>query len=99
MTDSKKELAQVHESAEESNVTLLPTKLKKIDLHNPSAIRREMANVYRDMRADRIPVADGTKFVYTLDILMKTYKVAVLDERIQLLNYYTLKATISKKCK
>ena len=83
MTDSKKELVQVDESEEESNVTLLPVKSKKIDLHNPSAIRREMANVYRDMRADKIPVADGSRFVYTLDILMKAYKVAVLDERIQ----------------
>jgi len=57
----------------------------KIDLRNAHAIRREVASVYRDMRAGRIETQDGTRLAYVLDMIRKSYESAVLQERIELL--------------
>lgn len=55
----------------------------KIDLHNSSAIRREMASVYRDMRSGSLPAADGTKLVYVLSQLGEALERDLLEKRIE----------------
>lgn len=55
----------------------------KIDLRNANAIRREMATVYRDMRAGRVIMQDGTKLAYVLDMIRKAYETAELEERLE----------------
>ena len=56
--------------------------LPKIDLHDAHAIRREMASVYRDMKAGVIDYPDGSRLVYVLDMIRKAYETAILEERI-----------------
>ena len=80
---SKKESSQDIEIVDESNITLLPQKAKKIDLHNAHSIRREMASVYRDVKAGKIDPTIGTKLIYMLDANLKAYKVAVQDDQIE----------------
>lgn len=48
-----------------SPVVVLATP-KVPNLHNLEAVRREMARVYRDMRAGRIASQDGARLVYVL---------------------------------
>ncbi len=55
----------------------------KIDLRNARAIRREIAAVYRDMRAGNIEMQDGTKLAYVLDMIRKAYETAVIEERLE----------------
>lgn len=62
-----------------------PAHLPKIDLRNASAIRREMAAIYRAMRSGEIETADGTKFCYVLVQLSKLYEMQVIEERLQAL--------------
>lgn len=64
----------------------------KIDLRNAHAIRRELANVYRDMRCGNIDTADGTKLAYVLDMVRKSYETAVLEERLE-----QIESTIGKR--
>ena len=45
-------------------------------------IRKEMAAVYRDMRAGRIDCNDGTRLAYVLDLLRKTHETNVMKERL-----------------
>lgn len=62
-----------------------PTRTPKINLHDAAAIRREMAQVYRDMRSGKLEAADGTKLAYVLTQLGKMYELQVVEERIQAL--------------
>lgn len=64
---------------------LTPTPPPKIDLHDAHAIRRELASVYRDMRAGRIETQDGTRLAYVLDMVRKGYETSVLQERLEIL--------------
>ena len=57
----------------------------RIDLYNPTEIRREMGKVYRDMRTGKIPAQDGTRLVYVLDMIRKAYETEILQERITLI--------------
>jgi len=79
---SKKELVQPSEIVEESNITLLPAKAKKIDLHDSHAIRRELASVYRDMRSGKVEMADGTKLGFMLNLLLKAYETCELKKQL-----------------
>lgn len=45
-------------------------------------IRAEMARVYRDMRARRISMADGTKLVYALGQLGRVVEVVRIERRM-----------------
>ena len=64
-----------------------PAKIAKIDLRDANAIRREMAAVYRDMRAGRIETQDGTRLAYVLDMIRKAYETGVLEDRIETLEH------------
>lgn len=46
------------------------------------AIRKELAAVYRDMRAGRIDCNDGTRLAYVLEILRKTHESNVVKNRL-----------------
>lgn len=67
-------------SAGSGGVVLPPP--PKIALHNPEAIHREMARVYRDMRGGRIASQDGTRFVYVLSEIRKSYETVVMQRRL-----------------
>ena len=49
----------------------------KIDLRDLTAIRREMASVYRDMRSGHIATQDGSRMIYVLEIMRKV----LIEER------------------
>ena len=55
---------------------------KKISLHTPSQVRREMAAVYRDMRNGTIEATEGTKLIYALDRIREALKEEVIDGRL-----------------
>jgi len=57
----------------------------KIDLRDAHAIRRELAAVYRDMRAGSIESQDGTRLAYVLDMIRKAFETAVMQDRIEAL--------------
>jgi hypothetical protein len=61
-------------------ITLTPP---KIDLRDGHAIRRELAAVYRDMRAGRVDMSDGTKLAYVLEMLRRSHETATLQDRIE----------------
>lgn len=60
-----------------------PTPLRKVDLRDAHAIRREMASVYRDMRSGALETQQGTRLVYVLDLLRKAYETSALEARIE----------------
>lgn len=60
----------------------------KIDLRNAEAMRREMAAVYRDMRAGRIDPQNGTRFAYVLNMIRQAYETDVLQKRIEKLEEF-----------
>jgi hypothetical protein len=68
------------EVIEAASNSVIPT--PKIDLRDAHAIRRELASVYRDMRAGRIASQDGTRLAYVLDLVRKSYETAVLEQRV-----------------
>ena len=45
--------------------------------------RAEMARVYRDMRAKKIPMEDGTKLVYVLSQIGRMSEVVLIEKRVQ----------------
>ena len=57
----------------------------RIDLYNPTEIRREMGKVYRDMRTGKIPAQDGTRLAYVLEMIRKAFETDLLQERITLI--------------
>jgi hypothetical protein len=62
---------------------LPPSEGPKIDLRDPHAVRRELAAVYRDMRANRILPTDGTRLAYVLDLLRRAFETGDLQDRIE----------------
>lgn len=46
-------------------------------------IRKEMAAVYRDMRAGRIDCHDGTRLAYVLDLVRKAHESTVKRGRLE----------------
>ena len=57
----------------------------KIDLAKAIDVRREMAKVYREMRAKKIDAADGTKFIYALTAIGKMIEIHEIEARIEAL--------------
>ena len=58
-----------------SPVVVLATP-KVPNLHNLEAVRREMARVYRDMRAGHIASQDGARLVYVLGQMRAMFEAA-----------------------
>lgn len=75
-------MSQADDYIEESNITLLPASNKKIDLHDSHSIRRELGAVYRDMRAGKLEMQDGTKLGYMLNLLLKAYETCELEKKL-----------------
>lgn len=55
----------------------------KIDLRDAEAMRREMATLYRDMRAGRIDSQTGTRLAYVLNMIRQAYETDVLQKRLE----------------
>lgn len=68
-----------------------PTPLARIDLRNLEAVRREMARVYREMRAGELPPESGTRLVYVLDRIGKLIETAQVEQRLSELERRLLK--------
>lgn len=70
-----------------AEVELIPanTTPPKIDLRDTRAIRRELANVYRDARAGKIETQDATRLGYLLNLLGQALEREVLENRLEAL--------------
>ncbi len=62
--------------------TLLPVPTPPINLHDVEAVRREMARVYRAMKARTIDTQDGTRLVYVLTQIAKLHEIVEIERRI-----------------
>jgi len=72
-------MTQISDKQGDSNITLLPSDNKKINLHDSYAIRCELGRVYRDMRSGKVEAQDGTRLGYMLNLLLKAYETSVLE--------------------
>jgi hypothetical protein len=54
----------------------------RINLSTSEDIRREMAKVYRETRCNRILPSNGTKLVYMLINILKSYEVTEIEKRL-----------------
>jgi len=54
----------------------------RINLSTSEDIRREMAKVYRETRCNKIMPSNGTKLVYMLINILKTYEVTEIERRL-----------------
>jgi len=61
---------------------VLPPTPPKIRLCDLESTRREMAAVYRDMRAGRLDTSEGSRLVYALSQIGKLIEAAALERRI-----------------
>ena len=73
------------QQAHDGQAEILDPSPPKIDLRDAHAIRREIAAVYRDMRAGRIESQDGTRLAYVLDMMRKAFEASVTQDRIDAL--------------
>lgn len=60
---------------------VLPTP-SRIDLKSIDDVRLEMARVYREMRANQVEAAIGTKLVYVLSSIGKLIEIHEIEKRI-----------------
>ena len=54
----------------------------RINLATSEDIRREMARVYRETRCNKILPNNGTKLVYMLINILKSYEVTEIEKRL-----------------
>lgn len=66
-------------------VLTAPTPRLRIPLRTAHDVRRELARLYRQMKAGVIPCADGTKMAYVLNMLRQAIETGDLEARIQAL--------------
>ena len=71
------------------STTLRPVPTPALNLHDPEAVRREMARVYRGMKARVIDTQDGTRLVYVLTQIAKLHEAVVIERRVQELERLT----------
>ena len=69
--------------------TLRPVPTPPINLHDLEAVRREMAKVYRGMKAKSIESQDGTRMVYVLTQIAKLHEAVEIERRVQELERLT----------
>ena len=61
--------------------------LPKINLSSCEDVRREMARIYREARSGKLPISDATRLSYILVQIIKVHELAVLEKRIEALEY------------
>ena len=61
-----------------------PTPVRRIRLATVDELRVELAAVYRDMRARRIPTSDGTRLAYVLGEMRKALET-INEDRLEAL--------------
>ena len=76
-------------------VTVVPTP-GRLDRKTIDDVRVECARVYRDMRANRIEMADGTKLVYVLSQLGKLIEAGEYEKRLEALEGVLLSRKVTK---
>ena len=54
----------------------------RINFSTSEDIRREMAKVYRETRYNKILPSNGTKLIYMLINILKTYEVTEIEKRL-----------------
>ena len=59
------------------------TRLRKIDLRDANAMRRELATVYREARSGRIAPGEATKLAHLLEVLRRMYETSELESRLE----------------
>jgi len=57
----------------------------KIKLNKLADIRREMASVYRDAKAGKMPIGDATRLAFVLSNLGKLIELETIEQRIDAL--------------
>ena len=57
----------------------------RIPLRSAGDVQRELARLYRQMKAGEIAPADGTKLAYVLNLLRAAIEAGDLEQRIQTL--------------
>ena len=57
--------------------------LRKIDLRDANAMRRELAAVYREARSGRIPAAEATKLAHILEVMRRMHEASELEARLE----------------
>jgi hypothetical protein len=62
--------------------TLRPVPTPPINLHDLDAVRREMARVYRAMKAKSMDTQDGTRLVYVLTQIAKLHEIVEIERRV-----------------
>lgn len=65
------------------------TPLRKIDLRDAHAMRRELATVYREARSGRIAPSEATKLAHLLEVLRRMYETSELEARLERLERAT----------
>ena len=80
MASNCKPISRVESVATEGD--LVPTPSRRISLKTLGHVRREMAYVYREMRAGVIESQDGTRYVYVLAQVGKMIEQSELEKRI-----------------
>ena len=73
--------------------TLRPVPMPPINLHDLEAVRREMARVYRAMKAKSLDTQDGTRLVYVLTQIAKLHEIVEIERRIEALENPTKRLT------
>lgn len=69
--------------------TLRPVPTPPINLHDLEAVRREMARVYRAMKAKSIDTQDGARLVYVLTQIAKLHEIVEIERRVKELERLT----------
>jgi hypothetical protein len=57
----------------------------RLPLSTARDVRRELARLYRSMKAGQVQPADGTKLAYVLNILRQTIEASDIEQRISAL--------------
>jgi hypothetical protein len=66
-------------------VVTAPTPRLRIPLNTASDVQRELARLYRQMKAGQIPTQDGSRLAYVLNLLRQSIETGDLEARIQAL--------------
>jgi len=61
----------------------VPDHRPKIDLHDAHAIRRELAQLYREARAGTLEPGVATKLAHILQLVLKAYEKSELQARLE----------------